>query len=91
VLLLFGAANRDPARYSEPDRFLIERNPTDHLAFGAGIHYCLGAALARLEASVLLRLLAKRVAVARLEGEPQRTMNPSLRGFRYLPVELVPA
>ncbi len=88
-LLLFGAANRDPARYPEPDRFLIERNPTDHLAFGAGIHYCLGAALARLEAAVLLRLLAKRVAVARLTGDPERTTDPTLRGFRRLPVEFL--
>ena len=91
VLLLFGAANRDPARYPEPGRFLIERNPTDHLAFGAGIHYCLGASLARLEAAVLLRLLAKRASVVRLAGDPQRTTNPTLRGFRRLPVELVPA
>ena len=85
MLVAFRAANRDPARYPEPDRFLIERNPTDHLAFGAGIHYCLGAALARLEAAVLLRLLAKRVAVARLTGDPERTTNPTFAGFGDCP------
>ena len=90
VLLLFGAANRDPAQYPEPNQFLIERNPTDHLAFGAGIHFCLGASLARLEATLVLRLLAEHTSGVRLAGAPQRTTNPTLRGLRSLPVELSP-
>lgn len=91
VLLLFGAANRDPDQYAEPDVFRIERNPTDHLAFGAGIHRCLGSSLARLEATLLLRLLVERTTELRLTGTPVRTVNPSLRGLQRLPIQLVPA
>lgn len=91
VLLLFGAANRDPAQFAEPGAFLVERNPTDHLAFGAGVHFCLGSSLARLEATLLLRLLVERAADVRLAGTPVRTVNPSLRGLQRLPIELVPA
>jgi len=51
VLLLFAAANRDPRRFDDPDTFDLNRNPSNHLAFGGGIHYCLGTPLSRLEAS----------------------------------------
>ena len=51
VLLLFAAANRDPRHYDDPDTFDLNRNPSDHLAFGGGIHYCLGTPLSRLEVS----------------------------------------
>ena len=60
VLVLTAAANRDPAHFSEPDRFDIAREPNDHLAFSKGIHFCLGAPLARLEASVAMRELLLR-------------------------------
>ena len=59
VLLLFGAANRDPRKYADPDRFVIDRNPTDHVGFGMGIHFCLGAQLARAEARVALESLVR--------------------------------
>jgi cytochrome P450 len=88
VLFLFGAANRDQRHYPEPDRFLVERNPGDHLAFGSGIHYCLGAHLARLEATVVLRELAARVDSIELDGDPAWSGNPSLRGLARLPLRL---
>jgi cytochrome P450 len=88
VLLLFGAANRDPARFHEPDRFVLGREPSDHLAFGTGIHFCLGAHLARLEAEVLLRSLLSRTRRIALAGEPRFTRNPTLRGLAALPIEL---
>ena len=86
VLLAFGAANRDPRRYPEPDRFLVDREASDHLAFGTGIHFCLGAQLARLEAAVFLEQLVERAARVELAGEPVWTGNPSLRGLAALPV-----
>ena len=57
VFLLLGSANRDEQQFPDPDRFDVRRNPRDHLAFGYGIHYCLGAELARLEAKVALESL----------------------------------
>jgi beta-dihydromenaquinone-9 omega-hydroxylase len=91
VLLLYGAANRDPRKFPQPDDFLIERNPTDHLAFGSGIHFCLGAHLARLEGAIVLRELVERVEAIELAGEPSWNPNPSLRGLSRLPVRLVPS
>ncbi|MDX6615480.1 MAG: beta-dihydromenaquinone-9 omega-hydroxylase [Solirubrobacterales bacterium] len=90
VLLLFGAANRDPRHYPEPDRFDVARNPADHLGFGTGIHFCLGAHLARLEAEVVLHLLAERVERIELAGEPRWRRNPALRGLASLPLRLTP-
>lgn len=86
VLLLFGAANRDPRKYPDPDAFAIERNPTDHVAFGLGIHFCLGAHLARLEGAVVLRELLARAASIELAGEPVWSRNPTLRGLARLPL-----
>jgi cytochrome P450 len=84
VLLSFGAANRDPAQYDRPDVLDIERNPTDHLAFGAGIHRCLGAGLAELEGRVVLERLLSRVDSLDIDGEVVRTTNPTLRGATQL-------
>ena len=87
VLLLFAAANRDRARWPDGDRFRVDREPRDHLAFGSGIHLCLGAHLARLEgASVLRALLARFPDGLELAGDPVRTVNPVLRGFTALPL-----
>jgi cytochrome P450 len=90
VLLLFGAANRDPRHYPDPDRFDVARNPADHLGFGTGVHFCLGAHLARLEAEVVLRLLTERIARIELAGEPRWRHNPALRGLASLPLRLTP-
>ena len=61
VHLLFGSANRDPARFANPDVFDIERKDVAHQAFGGGVHYCVGNALARMEARVVFEELLKRV------------------------------
>ena len=91
VLLLFGAANRDPRHFDDPDSFRLERKPSDHLGFGSGIHLCLGAHLARLEASSVLQELVRRVSRLEPAGEPVRGTNPILRGMASLPLTLTAA
>ncbi len=88
VLLLFGAANRDPRKYRDPDRFILDRDAGDHLGFGSGIHFCLGAHLARVETRVVLEQLLQRVARIGLAGEVRFTSNPMLRGPSRLPLRL---
>ena len=90
VLLLFAAANHDPRQWTEPDRFDVTRPPGDHLAFGSGIHFCLGAPLARLEAASFLRCLIERTQSIELAGDVVRTRNPTIRGVDHLPVALLP-
>lgn len=91
VLTLLGSANRDPRKWTDPDRFNVERNPVGHLVFGAGIHGCVGQMIARMEGEIVLRTLAKRVKEIRLAAPHQRHLNNSLRAMRSLPLELVPA
>jgi hypothetical protein len=89
VTLLLGAANRDPEVFPEPGRFDVTRgNAREHLAFSAGIHYCVGAGLARLEAAVALRALTERFPDLRVSGRPVRRDLQTLRGFEHLPVTL---
>jgi cytochrome P450 len=89
VTLLLGAANRDPAVFPEPERFDVTRaNAREHLAFSGGIHYCVGAGLARLEGVIGLRALTERFPALRVAGEPQRRDLRTLRGFEVLPVRL---
>ncbi len=90
VLLLFGAANRDPRHFDQPNTFRLDRDPVDHLSFGTGIHYCLGAHLTRMEAHQVVSHLTKRVAAVELTGPPQRTQNGTMRGLTSLPLRLVP-
>ena len=87
VLLAFGAANRDPVRYAEPDVLRVDRNPTDHVAFGAGIHRCLGAGLAELEGRIVLERLLDAAETLEPAGEIVRTSNPTLRGAKSLPLQ----
>lgn len=91
VLTLLGAANRDPRKWSEPNRFNVDRNPVGHLVFGAGIHGCVGQIIARMEGEIVLRTLARRVKRVELTAPHERHLNNSLRAMRSLPLELFPA
>ncbi|WP_103349275.1 cytochrome P450 [Amycolatopsis sp. CA-128772] len=86
ITVLAGAANRDPARFADSDRFDITRDDGRGLFFGHGLHLCLGAALARLEMTVVLEQLGKRFPGLRIGGEVQRRPNPALRGMAALPL-----
>ncbi len=89
ILLSLGSSNRDPARWERPDAFDIRRSAAGHIAFGAGIHGCVGQMMARLEVEVLLRALAARVKRIELAGEARIQPHNTLRGFAVLPVRLV--
>ena len=91
VLTFLAAANRDPRHWPEPDRFDIERRPTGHMAFGSGIHGCVGQVVARLEGELILGGLAKRVQRLELAGPPTRRLNNTLRALGSLPLKLEPA
>ena len=91
VMLMIGAANRDPERWPEPDRFDLDRDTTGHLGFGFGIHFCLGSHLARLESRIGLEAIVTRLANLRLAGAVERTASPILRGPASLPVAFEPA
>lgn len=88
VCVLFAAANRDETVFVEPDRYVIGRPDGDHVAFGHGIHYCLGAQLARLETRVVLETLAERGVDLEPAGPSSRTANTVLRGYTSIPVAL---
>ncbi|MGW5128916.1 cytochrome P450 [Streptomyces sp. NPDC004069] len=91
VAILFGAGNRDPRHYENPDAFLVERNPVDHLSFGYGPHGCAGQGLARLEAHAVIEALSRRVE--RLVAGPEvRVAGNTTRSIEALPVlEVIPA
>jgi cytochrome P450 len=89
VAVMFGSANRDERRYDNPDRFDVTRNPIDHLAFGRGVHLCVGIHLARLEAHSLLAAFARRVERFELVSEPVWKLNNTLHGLGTLPVRAV--
>jgi cytochrome P450 len=89
VLLLFGAANRDDRRFPDPDRLDVRRAPRRHLAFGEGIHFCLGAPLARLEARVLFEELIAVVKSVHVTGRPVWLRSGTTRGLAQLPGSLV--
>lgn len=91
VALVIGAANRDPRRFADPDRFDVGRDDTAHLAFGGGIHFCIGAPLARMELEVTLGQLAASEDALELVGDPDRRPSFQFRGYRRLEVALHPA
>lgn len=89
IVLLLGGANRDPAVFPDPHRFDVQRaNAAQNLAFSSGIHYCIGATLARLEGEVGLRALFRRFPDISLADAPRRRPTRVLRGYDTIPVRL---
>lgn len=90
VLALLAAANRDPARFDDPDGFHVDRPNNLHLAFAWGLHFCLGARLARMEGQLVFSGLVERFARVEPAGEPVRNPGLAIRGFESLPVRFIP-
>ena len=88
ILLILGAANRDPAAFTEPHRLDVTRDARKHVAFGGGIHHCLGAALARMEGSIAFKALLDAFPTMELAAPPTRRPTFTLRGLETLPVAL---
>jgi pimeloyl-[acyl-carrier protein] synthase len=90
VVVLNGAANRDPAQFRDPDRFDVRRTPNDHVAFGEGIHFCLGAALARMEGSIAMGAVLERFPRLHLAPgpEPEHKKSFHVRGLVSLPLSI---
>ena len=86
--LLLGAANRDGARFPEPDRFDPTRSAAGHVAFGAGIHFCIGAPLARLELEVALPILFRRCPRLAIAATPRYRDSYHFHGLERLDVEV---
>lgn len=86
VLLSYASANRDEGEYADPFRFDVARSPNRHLSFGSGAHYCLGAALARMEIGVFFAELLPRLRRIELAGPPVLTATTFVGGLRHLPV-----
>jgi cytochrome P450 len=86
VLVCYGAANRDPRRFEDPDRFDITRNVRGHVGFGHGVHTCMGMHLARLEMTCLFNALIRRVERFELTGEPRTVVNSTIHAYASVPV-----
>ena len=89
IVVLQGAANRDPARFEDPDRLDLRRDPNAPLSFGWGIHHCIGAALARMEGEIAFNALLERFpSIALRGGEPHWRPSFTLRGLSELPLRV---
>ncbi len=93
IVMMYASANRDPRHFDDPETYDVARHPNNHIAFGFGTHFCLGAALARLEIQVFFeRLLARVARIERIEGTPQVEMsNAFVHGLREAHLAFIPA
>lgn len=89
ILLFFGAACRDPRKWPNPDEFDIDRNTSGHLAFGAGIHNCVGQTLTRVEVLALLTEMAGQIDMMTIEGEVEPLASNLLQSYSKLPVRFI--
>ena len=88
VMVLLGSGNRDDGKFPNADVFDVRRNASDHLAFGSGVHYCLGASLARQQLSIVIRSLVRHAASISPAGPGERVVTVITRGFRTLPLHV---
>jgi cytochrome P450 len=89
VLTVLGAGNHDPAMFDAPHELRLDRpNAAKHLSFGGGIHYCLGASLAKLEAGIAITKLIRRFDTIELAGQPHWRGRVTIRGVDHLPLTL---
>jgi len=88
LVMWYPSANRDEEVFANPDVFDVRRSPNEHLGFGIGEHFCLGANLARLELRVLFEETLKRFPDIELAGEPQAVESPFVNQLKTLPVRL---
>ncbi len=86
VCLLYPSANRDDSVFPDPFAFRVDRNPNEHLAFGIGVHFCLGANLARLELQEIFRQLVPRLAEVELAGPVERMRSSFVGGIKHMPI-----
>ncbi len=91
VIMWYPSANRDEEIFPDPYRFNITRTPNEHLAFGIGEHFCLGAGFARKEMRVMFEELFKRFPDIQLAGSPERLRSNFINGIKHLPVTFTPA
>jgi cholest-4-en-3-one 26-monooxygenase len=90
VVLWYPSANRDEQVFPDPDRFDVTRDPNDHLAFGVGEHYCLGANLARMELQEIFRGILTRLPDLELAAEPRRLRSNFINGMKEMRVRFTP-
>jgi len=90
VVMWYPSANRDEDVFSDPDRFDITRQDNEHLAFGIGEHYCLGANLARLELTVIFQEMLKRLKNPRLAAPPRRLRSNFINGVKEMRIAFEP-
>lgn len=88
IAMLFGSANHDPEVFTDPERLDLTRKENPHISFSAGIHYCIGAPLARIELAASMTALLEKAPTLRLAAEPDRKPNFVIRGLEGLAVEL---